>query len=359
MRKIIHIDMDAFYASVELRDRPELRQLPVIVAHDRPRSVVTTASYIARQYGCRSAMPVARARQLCPQVICIAPDFAKYRAVSAQVQQIFARYTDQIEPLSLDEAYLDVTRLPEGFDSATAVAMQIRADIFRETGLTASAGVAPNKFLAKIASDWHKPDGLYVIKPGQVQQFIAPLELTQLPGVGQVTAGKLQALGWRTVADLQQVSEQELIHHFGQFGQRLYGYARGIDERPVQGQRTRQQVSRETTLQDNQLLAGLQGYWTSLTDEVWQLLQRKQLQARGVQVKLKTTGFRIVQHSKSYPAVFGSLQQLQQAVHQLVSELAQQQAANTRYRLVGVGVFQLQDWQAPAQLGFFVDDIVE
>lgn len=187
MRKIIHIDMDAFYASVELREHPELNALPVVIASHHPRAVVAAASYPAREFGLRSAMPMTQARKLCPQVIVIEPDFAKYRQVSAQIHQIFQIYTKVIEPLSLDEAYLDVTENLQQIPSATEVAMRIREDIFQVTGLTASAGVAPNKFLAKIASDWHKPNGICVIKPSQVQHFIQDLPLKKIPGVGKVT----------------------------------------------------------------------------------------------------------------------------------------------------------------------------
>ncbi|BDE25787.1 hypothetical protein OCUAc20_42870 [Acinetobacter baumannii] len=177
MRKIIHIDMDAFYASVELRERPDLRHLPVVISSHHPRAVIAAASYPARQFGLRSAMSMSQARKLCPQVVIIEPNFEKYRAISAQIHSIFQQYTTLIEPLSLDEAYLDVTENLKQIASATEVAMHIREDIFRQTGLTASAGVAPNKFLAKVASDWNKPNGLFVIKPSQVASFIQDLPL--------------------------------------------------------------------------------------------------------------------------------------------------------------------------------------
>ena len=205
MRKIIHIDMDAFYASVELKERPELQHLPVVVASHHPRAVIVAASYPARVFGLRSAMSMSQGRKLCPQVIVLEPNFQKYREVSAQIHQIFQKYTAIIEPLSLDEAYLDVSENLQQLTSATEVAMRIREDIFQTTGLTASAGVAPNKFLAKIASDWHKPNGLCVIKPSQVQTFIQDLPLKKIPGVGKVMQEKLKALGLETLGDLQQV----------------------------------------------------------------------------------------------------------------------------------------------------------
>lgn len=186
VRKIVHIDMDAFYASVEQRDEPSLRGKPVVVAWRGARSVVCAASYEARKFGVRSAMPALRAARLCPQAIFVPPDFSRYRAVSKQVREIFHAHTDLVEPLSLDEAYLDVTEPKTEFSSATAIAKAIRAQIFETTRLTASAGVAPNKFLAKIASDWRKPNGLFVIKPEQAETFLAPLDVAKIPGVGKV-----------------------------------------------------------------------------------------------------------------------------------------------------------------------------
>src|SRR5271154_5833729 len=197
-RKIVHIDMDAFYASVEQRDDPQLRGKPVVVAWRGNRSVVCAASYEARKFGVRSAMPAITAERLCPSAIFVPPDFVRYKAVSRQVREIFQRHTDLIEPLSLDEAYLDVTVNKTGLATATEVAREIRRQIREEAQLTASAGVAPNKFLAKIASDWRKPDGLFVIRPDDVEAFLTPLEVGRLPGVGKVTAASLEKLGIRT-----------------------------------------------------------------------------------------------------------------------------------------------------------------
>ena len=203
-RKIIHIDMDAFYASVAQRDDPGLKGRPVIVAWRSPRSVVCAASYEARRFGVRSAMPASRAARLCPDGVFVAPDFPRYRAVSAQVHAIFRRHTDLVEPLSLDEAYLDVTHNKTGLPTATAVARTIRAEIAQETALTASAGVAPNKYLAKIASDWRKPDGLFVIQPGEVEGFLAALPVSRLPGVGKATEAQLAALEAKAAPVAQQ-----------------------------------------------------------------------------------------------------------------------------------------------------------
>src|SRR5215831_13395924 len=201
MRKIIHVDMDAFYASVEQRDNPQVRGKPVIVAWKGRRSVVCAASYEARSFGVHSAMPAVRAERLCPAAIFVAPDFMRYREASRRVREIFKRHTDLIEPLSLDEAYLDVTENKSGLPTATLVARTIREQIRRELNLTASAGVAPNKFLAKLASDWRKPDGLFVIQPGEIDSFLAPLPVCRLPGVGKVTEEKLKSFAVQTVGE--------------------------------------------------------------------------------------------------------------------------------------------------------------
>ena len=348
MRKIIHIDMDAFYASVELRERPELKHLPVVIASHHPRAVVAAASYPARVYGLRSAMSMGQARKLCPQVIVIEPDFAKYRQVSAQIHQIFQQYTSLIEPLSLDEAFLDVTENLKQIPSATEVAMRIREDIFQATGLTASAGVAPNKFLAKIASDWHKPNGICVIKPSQVQRFIQDLPLKKIPGVGKVTQEKLKSLNLDTLGDLQQIDEALLIQHFGKYGRRLFLYAQGIDERPVEVERERQQISKETTFDDDLHLNQCRPYWEPLLGQVWQSLQKKQLSARGVTVKLKLKNFQVMQHSKSFKQVLRSPQELAQALDLLLDDL--HIAPQMQFRLIGVGVYQLSIPETETQL---------
>ena len=348
MRKIIHIDMDAFYASVELRERPELKDSPVVIASHHPRAVVAAASYPARVYGLRSAMSMGQARKLCPQVIVIEPDFAKYRQVSAQIHQIFQQYTSLIEPLSLDEAFLDVTENLKQIPSATEVAMRIREDIFQATGLTASAGVAPNKFLAKIASDWHKPNGICVIKPSQVQGFIQDLPLKKIPGVGKVTQEKLKSLNLNTLGDLQQIDEALLIQHFGKYGRRLFLYAQGIDERPVEVERERQQISKETTFDDDLHLNQCRPYWEPLLGQVWQSLQKKQLSARGVTVKLKLKNFQVMQHSKSFKQVLRSPQELAQALDLLLDDL--HIAPQMQFRLIGVGVYQLSIPETETQL---------
>src|SRR2546427_6943822 len=232
-RKIIHIDMDAFYASVEQRHDPQLRGKPVVVAWRGNRSVVCAASYEARKFGVRSAMPAVRAERLCPSAVFLPPDFPRYRAVSRQVREIFKRHTDLIEPLSLDEAYLDVSENKTGLPTATQVARVIRQQIRSELNLTASAGVAPNKFLAKIASDWKKPDGLFVIQPEDVDGFLSPLPVGRLPGGGKVTEEKLKSFQVQTIADLRALDLSTLERRFGRYGVRLYELAGGIDKSEV------------------------------------------------------------------------------------------------------------------------------
>ena len=351
MRKIIHIDMDAFYASVELKDRPELKDLPVVISSHHPRAVIAAASYPARKFGLRSAISMSQAKKLCPQVLVIEPNFEKYRAVSTQIHQIFQRYTHIIEPLSLDEAYLDVTENLKNIPSATEVAIQIRHDIFQVTGLTASAGVAPNKFLAKIASDWHKPNGICVIKPSQVQNFIQHLALKKIPGVGKVTQEKLKALQLETLGDLQQLDEAILIQHFGKYGQQLYLYAQGIDERPVQTERERRQISKETTFDDDLILTECHNYWPKLIDQVWASLEKKKLSARGVSAKLKLKNFQVLQHSKSFKQPLENKQQLEDVLQQLLIEM--RISKHAQFRLIGVGVYQLSEQQDPPQLSLW------
>src|SRR5690349_11641104 len=247
--------MDAFYASVEQRDDVQLRGKPVIVAWDAIRSVVCAASYEARVFGVRSAMPLSWAKRLCPGAIFVPPDFSRYQEASRAAREIFVRYTDLIEPVSLDEAYLDVTENKAGLPTATRVAIAIRKQIRDELQLTASAGVAPNKFLAKIASDWRKPDGLFVITPEDVATFLPPLAVGRLPGVGKVTEEKLLRLGIKTVGDLQNLDLTTLEKQFGRYGLRLHQLARGVDESRVVSHRPSQSISAETTFDQDMPLS--------------------------------------------------------------------------------------------------------
>lgn len=247
-RKIIHCDCDCFYAAVEMRDNPALRDLPVAVGgRADQRGVVATCNYEARRYGIHSAMATAQALKLCPELVVLPPAMEKYRVASRQILAIYGDYTDLVEPLSLDEAYLDVSDSPHCKGSATLIAQEIRARIFATVGITASAGVAPNKFVAKIASDWNKPDGLFLVRPNEVDAFVAALPVKKLFGVGKVTAAKLNGLGVQTCADLRSWTLLELQHHFGSFGTRLHDLCRGIDNRDVSSSRERKSVSVEET----------------------------------------------------------------------------------------------------------------
>ena len=332
--------MDAFYASGEQRDDPAQRGRPVVVAWRGARSVVCAASYEARKFGVRSAMPAVRAERLCPQAVFVPPDFVRYKAVSRQVRGIFERHTDLIEPLSLDEAYLDVTDASNGLPSATATAEAIRAAIREETQLTASAGVAPNKFVAKIASDFNKPDGLFVVRPHQVARFLAPLPVARLPGVGKVMEGKLAQLGIATVSDLRALSPEYLEQRFGRWGRRLHELSLGIDEHPVVSERPTLQVSSEDTFERDLLLAELEPHIARLAEKTWAGYQRERERdgriARTVVLKLKTGDFRVLTRSLTPDAPPGSLEDLVRIACDLRGRVGQ--PSRTRYRLVGVGL---------------------
>src|SRR5215813_9815688 len=297
LRKIIHIDMDAFYASVEQRDDPQLRGKPVIVAWRGNRSVVCAASYEAQQFGVRSAMPAVRAERLCPNGVFLPPDFPRYRAVSCQAREIFQRHTDLIEPLSLDEAYLDVSENKTGLPTATHVARTIREQIRAELQLTASAGVAPNKFLAKIASDWRKPDGLFVIQPEEVDSFLRPLPAGRIPGVGKVTEKRLQDMGIKTVGKLRNLDVSALENEFGRYGVRLFELACGIDESPVVPDRPTQSISVEDTFEHDVPLSETEPMIRRLAEKLWSASRKESRIARTVVLKLKTSEFKILTRS--------------------------------------------------------------
>ena len=341
LRKILHVDMDAFYASVEQRDDPSLRGKPVVVAWKGARSVVVAASYEARIFGVRSAMPAMRAERLCPDAIFIPPDFTRYKAASRQVREIFLRHTDLVEPLSLDEAYLDVTANRSALPSATATAEAIRAAIRAETGLTASAGVAGNKFLAKIASDWNKPDGTFVIRPRQVEAFLTPLPVGRLPGVGKVMQGKLAELGISTVGQLRGVAGEELELRFGRWGVRLHQLSQGIDHSPVRPERLSVQISSEDTFERDLPLADLEPHIRRLAGKTWGGYQRARERhperaPRTVVLKLKTADFRILTRSLTPPTRPDTLETLVDIACELRSRV--QLPDTTLFRLVGVGL---------------------
>ena len=295
-RKIIHIDMDAFYASVEQRDNPEYRGRPIAVGYDGPRGVVATASYEARPFGVHSALSSALARRLCPGLIFVPARFDVYKAVSQQIRAIFRDYTELVEPLSLDEAFLDVTH----HRSATLVAREIKSRIRTETGLTASAGISVNKMLAKIASDYRKPDGLFTIPPAQIDEFVAGLPVERFFGIGEVTAGKMHSLGIHTGADLKMWDEMDLVRHFGKAGHSYYGYARGIDEREVTPNRVRKSLGAETTFaEDTDDRERLLFELAAVRDEVWSRLMRHEFKGKTVVLKLKFDNFRQITRSKT------------------------------------------------------------
>ena len=351
-RKIIHIDMDAFYASVEQRDDPQLRGKPVIVAWRGNRSVVCAASYEARQFGVRSAMPAVRAERLCPNGVFLPPDFNRYRAVSRQTHEIFKRHTDLIEPLSLDEAHLDVTENKMRLATATQVARTIREEIRAELRLTASAGVAPNKFLAKIASDWKKPDGLFVIQPEEVDSFLLPLAVSRLPGVGKVMEEKLKGFDVQPVADLRKLELATLESRFGRYGVRLYELARGIDNSEVIPDRPTQSISAEDTFERDVLLTEMEPMIRKLAEHTWVASRKESRVARTVVLKLKTSEFKILTRSHtpaSPPSSCEELTSIALSLRDCVSLNPSQ-----RFRLVGVGLSNFRDPEdASAQPALF------
>ena len=344
--------MDAFYASVEQRDNPQLKGKPVIVAWRGNRSVVCAASYEARQFGVRSAMPAVRAERLCPNGVFLPPDFIRYRAVSRQTQEIFKRHTDLIEPLSLDEAYLDVTENKTGLPTATQVARTIREQIRRELHLTASAGVAPNKFLAKIASDWKKPDGLFIIQPEEVDSFLLPLPVGRLPGVGKVMEEKLKGLDVQTVGDLRKMEFAALESRFGRYGVRLYELARGIDKSEVIPDRPTQSISSEDTFERDVLLTETEPMIRRLAEHTWAASRKESRIARTVVLKLKTSEFKIVTRSHTPASPPASCEELTNIALSLRERVGLN--PGQRFRLVGVGLSNFRDPEdASSQPGLF------
>ena len=337
----MHIDMDAFYASVEQRDDPQLRVKPVVVAWLGNRSVVCAASYEARRFGIRSAMPAVRAERLCPEAVFVPPDFPRYRAVSLLVREIFKRHTDLVEPLSLDEAYLDVTENKTGLPTATRVASTIREQIREELNLTASAGVAPNKFLAKIASDWRKPGGLFVIQPDEVDTFLPPLPVGRLPGVGKVTEARLEKLGIRTVGDLRRLELPTLEGPFGRHGVRLYELARGIDNSPVLPDRPTQSVSAEDTFQHDVPLSETVPLIRRLAEKTWAASRKETRIARTVVLKLRTSEFKILTRSHTPSSPPSSCEELTCIALSLRERVDLD--PHQRFRLVGVGLSNFRD----------------
>ncbi|WP_263378269.1 DNA polymerase IV [Granulicella paludicola] len=339
-RKIVHVDMDAFYASVEQRDDPALRNRPVVVAWKGKRSVVCAASYEARRFGVRSAMPAITAERLCPEAVFIPPDFTRYKTASQAVREIFQRHTDAIEPLSLDEAYLDVTENKLNLPTATLVAKTIRQQICEELNLTASAGIAPNKFLAKIASDWRKPNGQFVIQPHEVQAFLIPLPVGRIPGVGKVTETRMAEVGIKTVGDIYSMALSTLEQHFGRYGSRLFELARGIDHNPVISNRVRKQISAEDTFPDDIPLPQCDEHIRRLSEKVWKASKDNARGARTVGLKLKTKQFSSLTRSLTLSAPVVSCEELADTALALCHRV--DLGPDQLYRLVGVGLSNFQ-----------------
>lgn len=333
-RKIIHIDMDCFYAAVEIRDNPQLANQPVAVggSADR-RGVLCTCNYPARKLGIHSAMATAYALKLCPQLVLIAPNFSKYKEVSRQIHQIFRRYTELVEPLALDEAFLDVTNSPHEQGSATRIAEKIRTQIYNELNLTCSAGVSCNKFLAKIASGWNKPNGILVVEPSQIPDFIHQLPVNKLFGVGKVTAAKLQKMGITSCNDLQKHSLNELVQYFGKLGNMLYYQARGIDNRPVTPNRPRKSLSIERTFAKNISSAEIDNILINLYPEFSQRLKESKIThpIHSLFCKIKFADFSQTTREQSGSEI--NIENFRQ-----LFALALAKTTHTEIRLLGIGV---------------------
>ena len=340
-RKIIHVDMDAFFASVEQRDNPSLQSKAVIVGgQPGSRGVVAACSYEARKFGVHSAMPSSRAAKLCPEAIFVKPNFNAYKEASTLIHDVFKRYTAHIEPLSLDEAYLDVSEAAEKIGSATAVAIEIKKEIKEAVNLTASAGVSYNKFLAKIASDMDKPDGIYVIRPENAEAFIEQLEIRKFFGVGKVTEKKMHGLNIYTGADLKKLTKFELQASFGKSGNYYYNIARGIDDRPVKADRTRKSVGSETTFAENvldkkQIWKTLQ----SLVTKVESTLVMKKMTARTLTLKVKYANFEQITRRKTLELVFVNKEEILQMLPELLHKT---EVGHRPIRLIGVSVSSLE-----------------
>ncbi|KAA6327015.1 DNA polymerase IV [termite gut metagenome] len=336
MRKIIHIDMDAFYASVEQRDNEALRGKPVAVGYSEARGVVATASYEVRKFGVHSAMPSLSARNKCPQLIFVPPRFEIYHQVSAQIREIFLEYTDLVEPLSLDEAFLDVTMNHKNNPFAGLIAKEIQQKIFEKTRLRASAGVSVNKFLAKIASDWKKPNGFFVIPPEEAERFAEDLKIEQFYGVGKVTAQKMHENRIFTGYDLKQRSQAEIVKLFGKAGHSLYLNARGIDEWEVEPNRITKSISNETTfLQDktNRILLTVELY--HLAKEVMERMNEEKFYGKTLTIKVKYADFKIITRSKTLPQKITGFEQLWSYAREMMKQI---DLSGQPVRLLGLGI---------------------
>lgn len=339
-RKIIHIDMDAFFASIEQRDSPELRGKPIAVGGGGKRGVVASASYEARRYGVRSAMPGMTAQRLCPSIIFVKGRFSAYQEVSRQIRDIFLDYTDLVEPLSLDEAYLDVTENKKGIHSAMQIAMDIRRRIEAETGLTASAGVSFNKFLAKVASDINKPNGMKTILPEEALDFLEGLPVEKFHGIGKVTAERMRKMGIRTGGDLRNFTEIELSQKFGKSGRYYYRIVRAADNRPVNPNRVRKSIGAERTFFDDiSETVAMKDRLMPIIETVFNYMAKSDNYGRTVTLKMKTPEFKTINRSKSFGGEIRNLQVLQQAAFELL-DLSRGEVEAVR--LLGVSVSNLE-----------------
>ena len=354
---ILHIDMDAFYASVEERDNPDLRGKPVIVGGTpEGRGVVAAANYVARTFGVHSAMASAQALRLCPNAIVLRPRMEHYATVSAQIREIFNRYTPTVEPLSLDEAFLDANGSVQLFGSVETIGRAIKEDIRRELNLVASVGVAPNKYLAKLASDMDKPDGFTVIQPGDVQRVLDALPVSRIWGVGKVTNRKFEALGINTIAQLREISADRLAQKFGSSGEHFWKLARGIDDRQVIADREAKSISHETTFAVDVVdMDVLKAWLLELTEQVAQRLRAQKVEGRTVQLKVRYSNFDTITRSRSLTSHSDSTRRL----WDVASELLATQLPDRRLvvRLLGMGVSNLRP-QALVQKELFGDDEV-
>ena len=336
VRKVLHVDMDAFFASVEQRDDPSLRGKPVAVGHGAARGVVAAASYEARTFGVKSALPSVTALRRCPDLVFVRPRFEVYRAVSQQIQAIFADYSDLVQPLSLDEAYLDVTANRRGIATAWLTAKEIRARILAETGLTASAGISYNKFLAKLASDHRKPNGQFAVTPDMGEAWVQTLPVSRFHGVGPVTAAKMQRLGIETGGDLRAKPLDFLQRHFGSSAEWYHAIARGQDHRPVNPDRVRKSSGSETTFRaDLTENAAIEAGVLRMVDDVWGWCETRQAFGRTATVKVKYADFRQITRSRSKPAPIASFAELRDVSLELIRSVL---PAEKAIRLVGVTV---------------------
>jgi len=345
---IIHLDMDAFFASVEVREQPELAELPVVVGGSATgRGVVAAANYEARKFGVFSAMPMSNALRLCPHLVCLPVNMSLYVSVSQQIHEIFNRYTPEIEPLSLDEAFLDVSASEKLFGTAAEIAQKIKADIKNECHLIASAGVAPNKFVAKIASDIGKPDGFVIVQPGKVQDFLDPLPIKRIWGVGKKTEQQLHQYGLNTIYDLRKQPHDLLIQRFGKLGEHIFRLANGQDKREVISDAKAKSLSCETTfsadISDKDVLLAT---FSQLTEQVSARLRDKNIQGRTISIKIRFHDFKTITRSKTLSTRTFQTMQIWLTVKQLFSDALKTDAASIR--LVGVSVS-----------GFSVDDSVQ